>query len=160
MTGQRLARLLMQSPLLGLLAVGACAYRPPQSSFYCLEVPSGDVRTVRRVLDATANRLNFEVSENEFEHEKGDVRHVFEVYGKGVSLFVLNAMVTSKPLDEFENTQTRFDPKRYSVQAVKTGLWQGISFEEALSGLAVEARGSRLGWNRAPDAHACSTVES
>ena len=49
-------------------------------------------------------------------------------------------MTSSRIVDEFGNTDTRFSPARYSVQAVKVGWVQNIGFEEVLDALGSKAR--------------------
>lgn len=149
------------SLLLGAVAASAPS-KPPQSGIYCLDVPSGKPADVRRVVDAAAKRLRFKVTEATFPFEPaewfaGGVHHALQAYGDGVSLLVLTATASSEPLDKFENTITRFNPKRYSLQVVKTGWWQRISFAEVLGVFAAEARSAGMAWSKAPEDQSCST---
>ena len=138
------------------LALSGCAYRPPQSGFYCLGVPTRQADDVRRIAEATAKQLSFEFSEDMFALEPDDVRHTFKLRGKGVSLLVATSMISSKIVDEFGNAETHFDPGRYSVQAVKVGWVQNISFEEVLGALAGNAHSSGMTWAAAPSETGCS----
>ena len=150
----------------------SCSPMPPrQTGFYCLDVPSGRPADVERVLGATASRLGFKVSPPQKTLDQQNrplpqqrvsgvplgVNHQLLANGKGVSLLVMRAMESSMPLDEFDNTNVIFNPKRYDVHAFKSGLWQRLDFAEVLNAFAAEARVAGMGWSKAPEGEACST---
>ena len=85
------------------------------------------------------------------------VNHQLLANGKGVSLLVMRAMESGIPLDEFDNTNVTFNPKRYDVHAFKSGLWQELDHAEVLNAFAAEARAADMGWSKAPEGEACST---
>jgi predicted dehydrogenase len=133
-----------------VLANASCTYsRPPQTGFYCVDFPKGSAADASRFIQLTAQRLGFKVSEAQFAADHGPPNHSWEVYGRGVSLFVDTAMKGS-------GLQTTFNPNRLSLQVVKTGLWQRIGFAEALAAPVNVARELGLSVTRAPGGN-CST---
>ena len=142
----------------GGLALSSCVYSDPlQTDFYCVDIPEGRSAEASRFVQGVANRLDFKISEAQFPSEMGPPNHVWEVYGRGVSIFVGTAMKDGKH-DRFGNVETTFNPNRLGLQVVKTGWWQGITFEEVVTTAGSTAH--QLGWAftkaRAVD-HSCST---
>jgi hypothetical protein len=135
---------------------GCSVIKPPQSSFYCLEVPSGSEVDVERLMQSTGDRLLARVSGQTSEFSPGDVHRSFEIYGRGVSLFIHTSLQSGRP-DEFGNRATSSNPHSYSVQAVKTGWRQGISFDEALGAVASAARSAGMTLTIAPTEQGCAT---
>jgi hypothetical protein len=122
-----------------------------------VDIPQGQSAAAGQFVQNIAKRLNFKVSEATFPSEKGPPNHVWEAYGRGVSLFVDTAMRDGKA-DRFGNVETTFNPNRLGLQAVKTGWWQGISFGEVVA--ASRASADQLGWpfKKAPTVdNSCST---
>ena len=76
--------------------------------------------------------------------DKGPPNDVWEVYGRGVSLFVGNAMKDGKP-DRDGNIETTFNPNRLDLSVAKTGLWQRIRFDEVL--MAAKDTAHQFGWS-------------
>ena len=157
--------------LFAALATSCSPMSPPQTGFYCLDVPSGRPADVERVFYATASRLGFKVWRSQMTFDKQNrprpqqrvsgvplgVDHQLLANGKGVSLLVMRAMESGIPLDEFDNTNVTFNPKRYDVHAFKSGLWQELDHAEVLNAFAAEARAADMGWSKAPEGEACST---
>lgn len=146
------------SLLLGsALALASCTYgRPPQSGFYCVDIPEGRSADARRFVQTVADRLDFEVSEAQFPSENGPPSHVWDVYGAGVALFIGTAMKDGKP-DRFGNTETTFNPNRLDLHVAKTGLWQRVTFDDVLTAAKGTAR--QLGWSftQAAPGESCAT---
>ena len=139
------------------VAIASCTYgRPPQTGFYCVDIPEGRSADASRFVQIVANRLKFKVSEAQFPSEEGPPDHVWEVYGQGVSMFVGTAMKDGTP-DRVGNIKTTFNPNRLGFNVAKTGLWQRIGFEEVVTAAKDAAR--QLGWSlsKAAAGEACST---
>jgi hypothetical protein len=139
------------------MALASCTFsRPPQTGFYCIDIPNGRSAEASRFVQSVADRLNFKVSEAQFPSEKGPPNHTWEVYGGGVSMFVGTAMKDGKP-DRFGNVETTFDPNRLDVNVAKTGLWQRVRFEDVVRAASDAAR--ELGWplSKAAAGESCST---
>ena len=130
--------------------------RPPQTGFYCVDIPEGKSGDAGRYVQSVADRLNFSVSEASFPSDEGAPNHVWEVYGKGVSLFVGTAMKDGPP-DRYGNRKTTFNPNRLGFNVVKTGLWQRVRFEDAV--IAAMDAAHQLGWrfSKAAAGESCST---
>src|SRR3954464_3826771 len=80
------------------MALASCTLsRPPQTGFYCVDIPDGRSAEASRFVQSVADRLDFKVSEAQFPSEKGPPNHNWEVYGGGVSMFVGTAMKGGKP---------------------------------------------------------------
>lgn len=141
--------------LLILALCGCSVSKPPQSGFYCLEVPSGRSSDVPKVIQATSDRLHFKVSDQTSEFSPGDIHRSYELNGQGVSVFIQTSIKSGAP-DEFGNQPTAFNPNRYSVQAVKTGWKQTISFGEALDAVTTAARSNGMRLTKAPAGGACA----
>lgn len=97
--------------------------RPPQTGFYCLDIPEGRSDEAARFAQNVADRLNFKVSEAQFPAEKGPPNHVWEIYGGGVSMF-LGTTMKDGDADRYGNRETTFNPNRLGFNVVKTGWWQ------------------------------------
>lgn len=130
--------------------------RPPQTGFYCVDIPEGKSADAGRFVQTIAERLNFKVSEARFPAEKGPPSYVWNVYGRGVSLFVGTAMKDGRT-DRFGNTETTFNPNRLDLHVAKTGMWQRVRFDEVLGAAKGTAR--QLGWSftKAATGQSCAT---
>jgi hypothetical protein len=108
-------------------------------------------------VQTVADHLDFNVSEAQFPSEKGPPNHVWEVYGRGVSMFVGTAMKDGKP-DRLGNVETTFNPNRLGLNVAKAGWWQRVPFEEVVT--TAKSTAHQLGWAftkaRAVD-NSCST---
>ena len=138
------------------LALVSCTYRPPQTGFYCVDIPEGRSAEASQFVQAIADRLNFSVSEAQFPSEKGPPHHVWDVYGGGVSLFVGTAMKDGKP-DRFGNIETTFNPNRLDLNVAKSGLWQRVRFNDVLT--AARDVSLQRGWSftKAAPGESCAT---
>ncbi|HKX89159.1 MAG TPA: hypothetical protein VJM13_08115 [Sphingopyxis sp.] len=139
--------------------VSGCSYsKPPQSGFYCIDVPPGRAGDVDAFIEDTAARLHFKVSKGAFPFEADNVHRAYEVYGRGVSLMISTSMHSGKP-DQFDNRPTKANPHRWSMQAVKTGWWQREAFDRALSAAITSAKSHGFTVTKASVGEACSTEE-
>jgi len=141
------------------VALASCTYsRPPQTGFYCVEIPEGRSAEADRFVRTVADRLDFKVSEAEFPDlmSHGPPNRVWDVYGGGVSLFVGNAMKDGNP-DRFGNIPTTFNPNRLDLHVAKTGWWQRVRFDEVLIVARDTAR--QFGWKftKANTGKSCAT---
>lgn len=130
-----------------------CLYRlVQQTGFYCLEIPQGRSAEARPFIQNVAERLNFKISEGTIPAEIGASGHEWEVYGRGVSMFVDSAMQN----DRLEN-RTTFDPHLLDLQIVKTGWWRRVRFEDVF--IAARDSAGQLGWrlSKATADQNCST---
>ena len=147
----------LRSLLFGcLVTLASCAYRPPQTGFYCVDIPEGSSADTSRFVQTIADRLDFKVSEARFPSENGPPNHVWDVYGRGVSLFVGTAMKDGKP-DRSGNIETTFNPNRLGIQVAKTGVWQRVRFDDVLTVAKTTAR--QFGWSftKAATGEGCAT---
>src|SRR3954468_10318399 len=94
--------------------------RPPQTGFYCVDIPQGSSVNADRFVEAVAERLGFKTSKAQFPSRTGPPDRAWEVYGSGISLFIDTAMKDGKP-DRFGNRSHAFNPNRLSLQVVRTG---------------------------------------
>lgn len=141
----------------GAFALASCTYnRPPQTGFYCVDIPESGSSDASRFVQNVAARLNFKVSEAQFRSENGPPNHVWEVYGRGVSLFVGTAMKDGEQ-DRFGNPEVTFNPNRLGLNVAKTGLWQRVRFDEVIA--VAEVAAHKLGWQftRAASGKSCAT---
>ena len=140
-----------------IVSLTSCADgRPPQTGFYCVDIPEGRSDEASRFARNVADRLEFKVSEAQFPAEKGPPNHVWEIYGGGVSMFLSTAMKDGEP-DSHGNRETTFNPNRLSFQVVKTGWWQRVRFEEVVAKVTTSA--GEFGWrfSEAAAGESCST---
>ena len=141
-----------------LALVSSCAYRPPQTGFYCVDIPEGRSGEASQFVQTVAHRLDFKVSQAQFPGfmENGPPQRVWDVYGGGVSLFVGTAMKDGKS-DRFGNIETTFNPHRLGLHVYRTSLWQRVRFDEVLITARDTAR--QLGWRftKAPTGKSCAT---
>lgn len=130
--------------------------RPMQTGFYCVNIPKGRSAEAGLFAHSVAARLNFSVSEAEFPSAKGPPNHVWEVHGRGVSMFLGTAMKSGKA-DRYENRETTFNPYRLEFNVAKTGWWQRVRFEDVV--IAATKSADQLGWpvSKAPAGEACAT---
>ncbi len=139
------------------VALASCTYsQPPQTGFYCVDIPEGRSADASRFVQTIADRLDFKVSEAQFSSEKGPPSHVWEVYGGGVSLFVGTAMKDGKP-DRFGNRETTFNPNRLDLNVAKTGLWQRVRFDDVVSTAEGTARKLQWSFTKAATGESCAT---
>jgi hypothetical protein len=98
----------------------------------------------------------FSVSEAQFPSEKGPLNHVWNVYGRGVSLLVGTAMKDGPP-DRFGNIETTFNPNRLDLNVAKSGPWQRVGFDEVL--IAARNTARQRGWRftKAASGDNCAT---
>ena len=139
------------------IAVASCkSSRPAQTGFYCVNIPEGRSAEAGLFIHSVAARLNFSVSDAEFPSAKGPPNRVWEVYGRGVSMFVGTAMKSGNA-DRYGNRETTFNPYRLEFNVAKTGWWQRIRFEEVV--LAATNSAGQLGWSvsKAAVDEACAT---
>ena len=139
------------------VALASCTYsRPPQTGFYCVDIPEGRSAEAGRFVQSVADRLDFKVSAAQFPSENGPPNHVWEIYGRGVSMFVGTAMKGGEP-DRYRNRETTFNPNRLGFNVVKTGWWQRVRFEDVVT--AARASASDFGWPfaKAAAGESCST---
>ena len=139
------------------LALASCTYsRPPQTGFYCVDIPQGRAAEASRFVHAIADRLDFKVSEAHFPSENGPPSDVWEVYGGGVSLFVGTALRDGKS-DRFGNRPHAFNPSRLDLNVSKTWLWQTVSFNEVLA--VAKSIALQKGWSftQAATGESCAT---
>ena len=142
------------------VALTSCTYsQPPQTGFYCVDIPQGKSAEAGRFVRIVANRLDFKVSEAEFPGimDHGPANHMWEVYGRGVSMFVGRAMLDGKDPDRYGNITTTFNPNRLDINVSKDSFWQRISFKDVLSATRDTAR--ELGWSfsKAKSGESCAT---
>jgi len=106
-----------------------------------------------------AQRLKFEVSAAEFPgiKDQGPANQMWEVYGRGVSIFVGRALKDGKDADRYGNVSTTFNRNRLDIHVVKTSMWQRISFDDVLTATRNTAR--ELGWqfSKAQSGKSCAT---
>jgi hypothetical protein len=139
------------------VALTSCIYsHPPQTEFYCVDIPEGRSAEAERFVQSVADRLDFKISKAQFPSEKGPPNHVWEVYGGGVSLFVGTALKDGKP-DRYGNREATFNPNRLDFHVAKTGWWQRVRFEDVVATGRDSA--GRLGWpfSKAAAGESCST---
>ena len=103
-----------------------------------------------------ADRLKFSVSEAQFPSDDGAPHHVWEVYGKGVSMFVGTAMKDGPP-DRYGNRKTTFNPNRLGFNVAKTGWWQRVPFEEVVLTATDTARQFGFAFAKGNAHHGCAT---
>lgn len=105
-----------------------------------------------------AHRLNFNISEAQFPDlmENGPPNNVWNVYGRGVSMFVGNAMKDGER-DRSGNIRTTFNPNRLDINVSKDSLWQRIRFEEVL--IVARDTAHEFGWSftKAEPGKSCAT---
>ena len=130
--------------------------RPPQTGFYCIDIPKGRSAEAGRYVQSVANRLQFSVSEAQFPSDEGPPHEVWEVYGKGVSMFVGTAMKDGPP-DRYGNRKTTFNPNRLGFNVAKTGWWQRVRFEDVVSAARDAARQFRFAFSKGNTEYGCST---
>lgn len=121
-----------------------------------MDIPDGRSAEAGRFVQGVADRLDFKVSEAQFPSENGPPHHVWEVYGRGVSMFVGTAMKDGEP-DRYGNRETTFNPNRLGFNVAKTGWWQRVRFEDVVT--AARDTASQLGWpfSKAAAGESCST---
>jgi hypothetical protein len=149
---------------LGLLcgcavAVASCAYRPPQTGFYCVDIPRGRSSEANEFVQNIADRLDFRISKAVFPgfNDNEPPQYVWDVYGRGVSLFVGNAMHDGDR-DRFGNIKTTFNPHRLDLHVSKSSLfWQRIRFNEVLIAARDAARQRRWRFSKAAPGKSCAT---
>ena len=128
-----------------LVALVSCTNaRPPQTLFYCIDIPEGRSPKQREFVQALGQQLGFKVSEATLAAEHGPPDSQWEVYGRGVSVFVGTSMKDGQA-DKFGNRSHDFNPNRLSLNIAKTGLWQNIGFGEVLTASKSTAR--QFGWS-------------
>ena len=126
------------------VATASCySSRPPQTGSYCVDITEGRSADADRFVRTAAARLDFKVSEAEFESLRGPPGHNWEVYGRGVSMFVSFAMKDGPP-DRFGNVRTTFNPNRLDFLVAKTGWRQSIAFVDVVATARKVAL--ELGW--------------
>jgi hypothetical protein len=130
--------------------------RPPQTAFYCLDLPEGRSGEASRFVRDVADRLDLKVSEAQFPTEKGPPDQAWELHGRGVSMFLGTAMKSGKP-DRYGNRETTFNPHRLGFNVVKTGWRQEIGFDDVVAVARTSA--NQLGWrfSKAGAGNSCST---
>jgi len=141
----------------GAFALASCTYtRPPQTGFYCVDIPESKSSDAGRFVKSVADQLNFKISETQFASAKGPPNHVWEVYGRGVSMFVGSALKDGEP-DRFGNRETTFNPNRLGFNVAKTGLWQRVRFDKVVA--VAESTARQLGWRftKAASGKGCAT---
>lgn len=141
----------------GAIVLMSCTYgMPPQTGSYCIDIPDGKTTEASRFAKTVADQLNFKVSEAQFASEKGPPNQVWELHGRGVSMFVGTAMKDGEP-DRFGNKDTTFNQNRLGFVVVKTGLWQQVRFEKVVA--IAESTARQLGWRftTAASGKSCST---
>ena len=139
------------------LAGTSCSLsRPPQTGFFCVDIPKGRSADAGRYVQAVADRLNFSVSEAEFPSDEGAPHRVWEVYGKGVSMNVDTSMNDGPP-DRFGNRKTTFNPNRLGFNVAKTGWWQRVRFEEVVATARDVARHFGFAFSKGNADYGCST---
>lgn len=89
--------------------------RPPQTGFYCVDIPEGRSAQAGRYVQTVADRLKFSVSEAQFPSDEGAPHHVWEIYGKGVSMFVATSMKDGPP-DRYGNRKTTYNSNRPALE--------------------------------------------
>ena len=138
-------------------ALTSCTYsRPPQTGFYCVDIPKGRSAEAGQFVRSVAEGLSFKISEAQFPSEKGPPNHVWEIYGRGVSMFVSTAMQDDNP-DRYGNRETTFNPDRLGFNVAKTGWWQSIRFEDVVAAARNSARQRGLAFSEALPGESCST---
>jgi hypothetical protein len=139
------------------LAAASCSLsRPPQTGFYCVDIPAGRSADAGRYVQKVADRLRFSVSEAQFPSEEGAPNHVWEVYGKGVSMFVDTAMKDGPP-DRYGNRKTTFNPNRLGFNVAKTGWWQRVRFEDVVIAARDAARQFGFAFSKGNPEYGCSS---
>ena len=139
------------------LAAASCSTsRPPQTGSYCVDIPEGRSADAGRYVQEVADRLKFSVSEAQFPSTEGAPNHVWEVYGKGVSMFVDTAMKGGPP-DSYGNRRTIFNPNRLEFNVVKTGWWQRARFEDVVIAAREASRQFGFAFSKGNADHGCST---
>lgn len=121
-----------------------------------MDMPAGRSPDGQLFVQALGQRLGFQLSEATFPAENGPPDDEWEVYGRGVSVFVGTAMKDGPP-DKFGNRAHSFNRNRLTIHVAKTGLWQNVAFDEVLATSKATAR--QLGWSfRKPSAgESCAT---
>ena len=130
--------------------------RPPQTGSYCVDIPEGKSADAGRYIQTVADRLKFSVSEAQFPSDEGAPHQVWEIYGKGVSMFVGTAMKDGPP-DRYGNIQTTFNPNRLDLNVAKTGWWQRARFEDVLIAARDAARQFGFAFSKGNADYGCST---
>jgi hypothetical protein len=121
-----------------------------------VDIPEGRSADAGRYIQNVADRLDFSVSEAEFPSDEGAPHHVWEVYGKGVSMMVDTSMKDGPP-DRYGNIKTTFNPNRLGFNVAKTGWWQRVRFEDVLSTARDVARRYGFAFSKGNPVYGCST---
>lgn len=141
----------------GALAGTSCSLtRPPQTGFYCLDIPEGRSAEAGPYVQSVADRLRFSVSEADYPSDEGPPHHVWEIYGKGVSMFVDTSMKDGPP-DRYGNRKTTFNPNRLGFNVAKTGWWQRVRFEDVVTAAKDAARQFGFAFSKGHPGYGCST---
>lgn len=121
-----------------------------------MDIPADGSIDAELFVQSVANRLGFEVSAAQFPSDAGPPSRVWEIYGRGVSMFVPTAMKQGEP-DLYGNRSNTFNPNRLNFNVVKTGWLQRADFEEVVE--AAQGSAVDLGWpiSEAPAGESCST---
>jgi hypothetical protein len=121
-----------------------------------VDIPEGRSAEAGRFVRSVSDRLSFKVSEAQFPSENGPPSHVWEIYGRGLSVFVGTAMKDGEP-DRYGNRATTFNPNRLDFHVAKSGWWQRVRFEDVVA--VGRDTASQLGWpfSKAAAGKSCST---
>ena len=139
------------------IAVASCAFRdPPQTGFFCVDIPEGRSAEAGRYVQNVADRLGFSVSNAAYASDDGAPHRVWEVYGKGVSMNVDTSMKDG-PVDSYGNIKTTYNPNRLGFNVAKTGWWQRVRFEHVVGTARDVARQFRFGFSKGNANYGCST---
>ena len=142
-------------------ATTACSGQPPQTGFYCLDIPADGSKNVAKFVSDLATDLSFDVEEMHSDNGEQGITgisgtdHQYLLHGSGVSMLVSSALVSGEA-DEYENRPTRYDPVRYSIHAFKSGLVQRVEFSKLVDAAMSAAKSNDLVLQPAPGGEGCA----